>query len=177
MIKTLAYLGFVYLIIVLVTGCANSKMSTDNNKNSRTNLQIPKSPKFTLPGGSYNNWRYIGTTLDNQIADEIDDNSIKSVDIQTYQYQDRKTIISPRTFIYVQGQTPYKFALSEWIMDCAKHAYLLQHVNIYDTYGAFIKNYDYSKDNSVKWLNFGENTIASMQYNYICLNQNKMLGY
>ncbi|MFN8770189.1 MAG: surface-adhesin E family protein [Neisseriaceae bacterium] len=160
-----------------ISGCASTKKSSNFGGSTKTKVSVPRVPKFVLPGGNSGNWRYIGTTEDNQIADEIDDSSIKSSKVQTYQYLDRKTIINPNTFNYSKDQPRYKFSISSWEMDCANQQYLLTKATIYDTYGTLIKGYDYSKDDSVKWLKFGQSSIASIQYNYICLNQNKMLGY
>lgn len=173
----LKYLSSGLIIIALIAGCATSKKPAGKSSKSTGRSPLPKTPRFALPGGNSENWRYLGTTDDNQIADEIDYTSIESVIINTYKYQDRKTIISPNTFTYASGQPQYKFAIGSWMINCVKEQYLLTQTTIYDTYGNLIKQYDYTNDNDVKWLKFGHGSIAYMQYNFICLNQNKNLGY
>ncbi len=162
----------------MISSCATSnagKYNTTNLQNVKANL--PKVPKYVIPEGSGENWRYIGTTDNNQIAVEINESSITSTAIQIYKFEDRKTIVTPNTFIYQPSQKIYKYALGMWLMDCANKQYLLNKMSIYNIYGTFIQEYDYSTDDSVKWLKFGSGGIGEMQYNYICLNQNRFLGY
>ncbi|MCE2705489.1 MAG: hypothetical protein LW807_00195 [Proteobacteria bacterium] len=176
--KTLLKLFYACLIGNLIVSCATSKQNTSSiNNNSNIKSILPKVPKTSLPGGNTDNWRYIGTTDNNQIADEIDNNSIKSINIQIYQFLDRKTIVSPNNFVYANQQQPYKFALGLWTINCIDKKYILNQMSIYDTYGTLIKTYDYTSDSNVKWLIIGDKTIAEMQYEYICLSQNKNLGY
>ena len=168
--------------MLTTTNCATtSNISNISNKNKSNNTKnltgktvVPKVPKFTLPGGNLDNWRYIGTTANGKFADEINDASIKSTAIQTYKFTDRKTMITNKAIL---PSNVYKFTIGQWLMDCSNKQYLLTNISTYDTYGTLIKNFDYASNDSVKWLKFGNGSIAEMQYNYICLNQNKSLGY
>ncbi len=174
--KTLKILCLV-LIICMLTNCASTNEKTKNKNLQNVKSNLPKVPKYTIPGGTDESWRYLGTTENNQIAIEINESSIVSSAIQTYKFQDRKTIINPNTFVYTPNQKKYRFALGYWLMDCANKQYLLNKMSIYDIYGTLIQEYDYTRDDSVKWLKFGNSSIGELQYNYICLNQNRFLGY
>jgi hypothetical protein len=167
-------------LITIATTCLFLSNCATNSKNSGAKSGgriVPATQKFTLPGGNSSNWRYLGTTDDNLIANEISDSSIESSGKQTYKYQDRKTIVDVNSFEYLPNQPKYKFALGSWLMDCSSKQYLILKISIYDKLGNLIKNYDYTNNDSVKWLQFGEGSLANIQYNYICLNVNRNLGY
>jgi len=162
-------------LVFMLVSCATNNSRILSSKSGKVNL--PNVQKFNLPGGNTSNWRYLGTTDDNLIANEINDSSIESNRDGSYKYQDRKTIVNPDLFTYSPQQPRYKFALGMWLMDCSNRQYLLLKMSIYDRLGNLLKSYDYSSDDSVKWLQFGEGSLASMQYNYICLNIKRNLGY
>ena len=172
MLKNILFFSTIFVTIVLA-GCSSPSKDYKTTKN-----KIPKIPKFVLPGDNSEKWRYLGTTEENQISSEIDSSSIKLDKNNIFVFNDRKTIINPNKFFYSKTtQTPYKFSIGYWAIDCTNKQYILTKITTYDTYGRSIKTFDYSNDNNIKWLAIGENTIANMQYNYICLKQNNNLGY
>lgn len=139
-------------------------------------------PKVTLrgpPGGTDKNWRYLGLSDDGQIIVEINDTSIiTTATAQIYNYQDRKTVVEPNSFTaYTAGQPHYKFLLSNWQMDCNLKQSIILNTTLYDVSAVEQMHHDYSTDNSVKWIKIGSGSLAELQYNYICLNQNRNLGY
>lgn len=167
----------IYALIIIsssLNGCAWLSGSPDT-----TNIKIPKQQAKPIPGGNLINWRYLGTTTDGQLVDEINESSIiKSQESQIYLYQDRKTVVNPNQFSsYTNGQPHYKYVLSNWQIDCTNQQYLITSAEIYNDVGLQLQIYDYKNNNDVRWLRFGSGSIAELQYNYICLNQNRNLGY
>ena len=63
------------ILLLSVNGCAFFSSSSSKSKPSNGE-RLPKAPATVVPGGSGNNWRYIGTSSDGQLVVEIDDNSI-----------------------------------------------------------------------------------------------------
>jgi hypothetical protein len=144
----------------------------------KSTLTLPKVPPVTVPGGSGDNWRYLGTSSDNQLVVEINDKSISVKGVQIYAFQDRKMVVAPHKFSsYLPNQPHYKYIITNWQMDCNNKQYLIETATLYNEVGAVLLTYDYSQNVNVKWIKFGSGSIAELQYNYICLNQNRMLGY
>lgn len=160
------------------SGCAwFGFVGSSQSSNSNTKVRLPKTTQTQIPGGNTSNWRYIGTTTSGELIDEINDQSITATaESGIYSYSDRKTISDPSKFQYAD-QLRYKYILSNWLMDCNNQQYILNLSTLYNESGTMLRQIDYSKNNSVKWLQFGDGSIAQMQYNYICLNQNRNLGY
>lgn len=156
-----------YLLLIALTGCSSFGGSGG----------LPRTPQAQLPGGKGDNWRYIGTTNDGQLIIEVNNDSIKSASPQVYSFQERKTVKDIAQFQYLNNQTPYKYILSNWIMDCNNKQYILSDVSIFNELGSQIEKINYTNNTNIKWLKFGSGTIAELEYNYICLNKNKQLGY
>ncbi len=164
------------LISVLMTGCATNTNASSKSRYSSRKSPVPKVPPRIIPGGSGDNWRYLGTTQNNTISDEINESSIQLSDGQKNisRYQDRKTIIDTNNFSY-NGLTPkYKFSLSWWKMDCSQKQYLIDSSSIYDEYGKPLKSYRLDSSN---WSPVNSGSLAELQYNYICLGTNRGIGY
>lgn len=165
-------LTIIPIILVCLTNCA---IFNATNKNK---IKIPKVQLSNVPGGNLNNWRYLGTSADNQLIEEINESSISLQSEHLYKYQDRKTVISMAQYSsYVASQPKYKYVISEWQMDCIKQQYLITSSVLYDEDGKEIKQYNYSQDPDIRWIKFGNESLGELQYNYICLNKHRNLGY
>lgn len=169
----------IFIIVTISTcliSCSSQSSSgaySKNYKNSKKS-SLPKVPPKIMPGGSGDNWRYLATTSDNQIAIEINDASISNNN-SINKFQDRKTIINPTNFDY-QSLTPkYKYSLSWWQMNCNQKQTLITATNIYDEYGKLLKSYSF--DDNSGWTNIDRGSIAEQQYNYICNGVYRNLGY
>lgn len=155
-----------YLLLIGLVGCSSFNTGP-----------LPTVPQAQLPGGKGDNWRYIGTTNDGQLIIEVNNDSIKSASPQVYSFQERKTVKDTSQFQYLSNQVHYKYILSDWLMDCNNKQYILSNVSIFNELGSQIEKIDYSNNSNIKWLKFGSGTIAELEYNYICLNKNRQLGY
>ena len=169
--------NFLYFIILLaISGCGTYNSSSKSSKTS-----IPKTTQIPKPGGNGENWRYLGTTDDGVLVDEINVSSISSTssakNTQVFNFEDRKTVILPNQFAYPSNQPRFKYLLSTWQMDCNSKEYLMTTTTLYNESGTKLTRYDYANDSSVKWLKLGSGSFAEMQYNFICLNINRNLGY
>ncbi len=158
-------------IILFLYGCSSYTPPSDI---SHTKPQPLKVYKFTLPGSSYGDWRYLGITKYNQTSDEINHNSIELIDNNLYKYQDRKTVVLVSNFTYHTNQPKYKFAISNWEMNCITKQYRITNTILYDTYGNQITKYNF---NSSIWIKINPHSVSDMQYNYICVHVNNLLGY
>lgn len=165
-------------LLLCINGCAWFG-SDGSPKKSNVAVSVPKVTQVTAPGGNDKNWRYLGLSDDGQLIVEINDTSITpDSKPQIYKYQDRKTVVEPTKFTsYTTGQPHYKFLLSNWQMDCNLKQYLILNSVIYDTSAVELLRYDYTTNSSVKWIKIGKGSLAELQYNYICLNQKRNLGY
>ena len=148
--------------------------SSSNKKSKSKKSPLPKVPAKQMPGGSGDNWRYLGTSTGNQISIEINESSLsKNNNLSTF--QDRKTIIEPSKFDYA-GINSYKYSLSWWQLDCNLKQYSITNTSFYDNNGALIKAYRFDDAaNTNKQIDNG--SIAQLQYNYVCLGINRNLGY
>ena len=167
------------ITILAVSGCAWLS-SSSNNKSYSGRSKLPK-VQIQKPGGSGNNWRYLGTTDDGVVVDEIDINSINGVggnaNTQVFNYQDRKTVVIPNQFSYPSNQPRFKYLLSTWQINCTSKEYILSTTTLYNESGVKLIHYNYANNSDVKWLQLGNGSFAQMQYNFICLNINRNLGY
>ncbi|MDQ5920448.1 MAG: hypothetical protein QG673_504 [Pseudomonadota bacterium] len=167
----------------LVSGCAwlGGGNSSGSNKSGKTS--IPKTGLIHKPGGTGSNWRYLGTTDDGILVDEIDVNSISKAtnnsNGQISSYQDRKTVVLPNKFTYPSNQPNFKYLISTWQMNCTSKEYLLNTVTLYNESGVKLIHYNYSNDSDVKWLKPGDGSFANEQYNLICVDNAtaRNLGY
>ena len=166
-------------LILSISGCALFGGGSHKKSGSNGTASVPKVTVVTPPGGTDKNWRYLGLSDDGQLIVEINDASITPTDKpQIYKYQDRKTVSDINKFTaYTTGQPHYKFLLSNWQMDCNLKQYLILDTTLYDSSATIQLRYDYTNDNSVKWVKIGNGSLAGLQYNYICLNQKRNLGY
>ena len=171
---------YISVIVATLSGCALFGGSS-NNKPPSSKTSVPKVPTIQKPGGDGESWRYLGTTNDGLLVDEINDSSISSgisnKNTQVYNFQDRKTVTAPSKFDYPSDQPHFKYLISNWQMDCNNKVYLLNAATLYNESGIKIINYNYSSDSSVTWLKFSSGNFAQMQYDYICLSKNRNLGY
>jgi len=162
----------------LLTGCAWFGFGNTSKSSSSSKLKLPKAQALNPPGGTGKTWRYLGTSDDGQLTVEINDNSIKAAGTQIYSYQDRKTVVSPEKFSsYMAGQPHYKYLISNWQVNCNLKQYIIQDTNLYNESAVKLLSYDYTKNDSVKWIKIGSGSLASLQYDYVCQNKNRNLGY
>jgi hypothetical protein len=166
------------LITLSISSCA---WMSSSKGSSQTKTSIPKTPPMQKPGGTASNWRYMGTTDDGTLIDEINVNSItsgsSSQNIQIFNFEDRKTVVIPNKFAYPNNQPHFKYLISAWQMNCITQEYLMRKTTLYNDIGTKMTQYDYTNDNNVKWMKLGSGSFAQMQYNFICLNINRNLGY
>jgi hypothetical protein len=146
---------------------------------SHKSRSLPRAPQTKVPDGTGDNWRYIGTTSDGMMIIEINNNTIipTKQKVQIFNFSDRKTIADSAQYSYPSGQPHFKYIVNTWQMDCSNKQYLITSAKMYSLAGAILKQYDYSHDDSVKWMSFGSGSIAELEYKYVCLNQNRNLGY
>lgn len=149
--------------------------STNNKKPKPKKSNIPKVSAKQIPGGTGDNWRYLGISKDNQMAIEINESSLKNNNILSL-FQDRKTIINPSKFNYASITSNYKYSLSWWQMNCSLKQYTITTTSIYDNNGNLIKTYPFS-DPTTPYSKITSGSIAELQYNYVCLGINRNLGY
>ena len=176
------YINFIYcnlLCFSLLTGCAWFGFGGNNSKpSSPGKVKLPYVASLNPPGGTGKTWRYLGTSDDGQLVVEINDASIKMVESQVYNYQDRKTVVSVTKFTsYLASQPHYKYLISNWKINCDIKQYIILNTYLYNETASKLMSYDYTKDNSVKWIKIGSGSLASLQYDYVCQNKNRNLGY
>lgn len=168
----------IILSAMILNGCAWFGF---NNEKASRKLSPPTTKLIQKPGGDTNNWRYLGTSEDGVLVDEIDINSISLIPTiknnSNYTYQDRKTIVLTNEFNYPNNQPRFKYLISNWQINCTTHEYLLNSTTLYNDAAIKLISYNYSNLNNAKWLTIGTQSFAAMQYDFICLNQNKNLGY
>ena len=133
------------------------------------------------PGGTGDNWRYMGTTDDGTLIDEVNVDSIRSgvsdTNSQIFSFEDRKTVILANKFAYPVNEPHFKYLISSWQINCTSMEYLMKTTTLYNEVGTKLTSYDYNNDNNIKWLKLGSGSFAQMQYNFVCLNINRNLGY
>ena len=96
---------------VFITSCSSIKKPITSSSTTSTTSKVPRLPKKTLPGGDYDNWRYLGTT-DSQVVVEINESSVVVATFpQIYSFSDRKRVIDINKFKYVDN-TKYKIYFS-----------------------------------------------------------------
>jgi hypothetical protein len=176
MLKNLLLL---YLLGLILTNCAWFGGSWNNNSSSKK-VKLPSANLSKAPGGVGADWRYMGITKDNQITDEIDANSIENVNINSmpnFIYRDRKTIVNPLQYNYPPEQPQFKYLISSWQMNCKTKQYLLNSTTLFNAKGQQISQNSYINNVNVNWLQIDANSFAQLQFNFVCLNQNRNLGY
>ena len=164
------------IAISLVSACSSNKNpysksytgSTSKSKNS-----LPKVPARTTPGGTGDNWRYLGLTSNSPLAIEINESSINKITNNSYKYQDRKTVVIPAGFSY-SGTPSYYYSLSWWQINCNSKQYATTATTLYDSYGKLIKSYTFNQ-NQLTAVTSG--SVAETEYNYICNNTYRSVGY
>jgi hypothetical protein len=165
----------IFALSFTITSCSTTGGSSSysrTHKGTSKKSSVPKVPPKVMPGGSGDNWRYLGSSDDRLITSEINESSITSGKIN--KFQDRKTVVDQNKFNY-QNLTPkYKYNLSWWRIDCSQKQYLIDSSSIYDVYGNLIKNYSFSGSN---WSEISNASIAEQQYNYICKGIGRNIGY
>lgn len=161
--------------IFVLCACSSSKspgQSRQYNKTNSSNKQgFPKVPKKVIPGGTGDNWRYLGKTSGGHLSIEIDDSSIASLGNNSYKFTDRKTVVNKSNFNY-QNFPPYKFNISSWVIDCNKQ-YKITATSLFDDLGTIIKSYELTG----KYSLINRNSIINSEYEYICNGRGKNVGY
>lgn len=169
-----------YLFLLSLSLCSCAFFSSHTTSSSGQ-THLPKVPPAAIPGGVHDNWRYIGTTDDGMLVIEINNNSISSAltkdNLQVFNFQDRKTVVSPGQFTYPANQPHFKYLINDWQIDCQNKKYIVLDATMYSQSGTQIGHYDYKNDDSVKWIKFGSGSIADLEYKFVCQNQNRNLGY
>lgn len=171
--KSIKNYSTIFLFFIL-SNCAFFSSSHSTPKKP-----LPKAPANVVPEGSGDNWRYVGTTNDGTLIIEINNNSIIALKnaAEVFNFSDRKTITDPTQFIYSGDQPHFKYLINSWQMDCRNKKYLLTGAKMYNQAAKLLGNYNYTNNDNVKWLSFGSGSIAELEYKFICLNQNRNLGY
>ncbi len=159
------------ILIAISLGLSNC--ATNSSKSYKGKKTIPKVPTKQVPGGTTDNWRYLGTSQDGQIAVEISESSINKT-AQNVKFQDRKTLTNAPKTKNTGTLGNYKYSLSWWNMDCLNKQYYINNTTIYDDYGKLLKNYNFS---STQAINISSGSIAELQYNYVCQGLNRQIGY
>ncbi len=156
-------------LLTLVSSCALFAGNSNHNKGKKSSL--PKASRPQQPGGQGNNWRYLGISDNNQIITEIDNNSIKLINQNNliYYYKDRKTTTNN------QNNLRFEYIISEWNMSCLNKNYILLQDTLYNESGIAIKTDSYQNQNN--WRTIENDSIADAQYQFICNNKNRNLGY
>lgn len=164
-----------FLTVLFLNGCATNSSSSYKKSKSKSKNTLPRVPAKSLPGGSGDNWRYLGSSQNGQLAIEINESSIKTIN-EMNNFQDRKTVVEPAKFNY-QGLTArYKYSLSWWQLDCNQRQYSIRSTDLYDAYGKLVKSYTFSgADSDAAAIASG--SIAELQYNYLCIGSNRSVGY
>lgn len=165
-----------FLLFFILSNCAFFSSSSTKKSN---NKPFPRSPNTVVPDGSGDNWRYIGTTNDGTLVVEINNNSITNTKdtSEIFNFEDRKMVVDPAQFIYPSGQPHFKYLINSWQMDCQNKKYILMSASMYNQAATLLGKYNYANNDDVKWLNFGSGSIAELEYKFVCLNQNRNLGY
>lgn len=176
--KTINYKNFLIVIAVFGMSACSSNRSPNYTKSysgtsSKSKTSIPKVPARVMPGGDSDNWRYLGTTENGNLAIDINESSISNQQANTYKYQDRKTVVNPSNFAF-NGLPNYRYSLSWWIMNCDSQQYTITSTSLFDAYGKPIKSYYFDQS---KYSNVTRGTISEKQYNYICNNNYRNIGY
>lgn len=160
------------ILIIMSLGLSNC--ATNSSKSYKTKKStIPKVPAKQIPGGTTDNWRYLGTSQDGQIAVEISESSISKT-ANSVKFQDRKTLTNTQKNSTSGAIGNYKYSLSWWNMDCSSKQYYINNTAIYDDYGKLLKNYNFS---STQAITISGGSIAELQYNYVCQGINRQIGY
>lgn len=147
--------------------------SSSTTTPNKTKSYLPKVPPRVMPGGVGDNWRYLGKTDNGSIGIEINNDSITAQDNNQYKFQDRKTVLNPSSFSY-NGMPIYSYSLSWWSMDCSARQYQINSTALYDAYGKPINSYNFNQAQS-SIVTSG--SISEAQYNYVCNNSKKNVGY
>lgn len=176
--KIISYKNSLIVVAICTISACSSNRSPNYTKSysgtsSKSKTSIPKVPTRLMPGGSGDNWRYLGATENGNLAIEINESSIANQQSNSYKYQDRKTIIEPSNFPF-NGLPNYRYSLSWWIMNCDSQQYKITSTSLFDSYGKPIKNYYFDQSN---YSNVTKGTISEKQYNYICNNNYRNIGY
>ncbi|TXI94249.1 MAG: hypothetical protein E6Q33_00245 [Neisseriales bacterium] len=160
--------------ILIIVSLGLSNCATNSSKSYKPKKStIPKVPAKQIPGGTTDNWRYLGTSQDGQIAVEISESSISKT-ANSVKFQDRKTLTNTQKNSTSGTIGNYKYSLSWWNMDCSNKQYYINNTAIYDDYGKLLKNYNFS---STQAITISGGSIAELQYNYVCQGINRQIGY
>lgn len=169
-----------YILITFVTFTIISCSTSSNNKSKATSSynsksKIPRVPTRVLPGGNSDDWRYLGLSSDGSFGTEINNASISSISYSKYSFQERKTIMDTNKYPYYQQNNPkYTYSISNWQINCNSKSYSIKSVTLYDQLGKQIKDTILYSDKETQ-INNG--SIAWQEYNYICNNVGRNIGY
>lgn len=161
------------ILIIVSLGLSNCATNSSKKSYKPKKSTIPKVPAKQIPGGTTDNWRYLGTSQDGQIAVEISESSISKT-ANSVKFQDRKTLTNTQKNSTSGTIGNYKYSLSWWNMDCSSKQYYINNTAIYDDYGKLLKNYNFS---STQAITISGGSIAELQYNYVCQGVNRQIGY
>lgn len=179
LILTLTYLTLLSSCAWLFSSSSNSNYKSPQHKAKNT---LPKVPSMHIPMGLTNNWHYLATTKDNNIIIELDALSVKPITTNIYQFVERKTIKNPLKNQFNidnnASQIPqYKYLINTWQINCNTKEYKLIASKSYNKSGSILDSQSYSSPLDNNWTEINSNTIAWMQYKYVCLHINQDLGY
>lgn len=161
----------------IIVACSSPSTPYSRSYNSttttKTKSSLPKVPPRIMPGGDGDNWRYLGRSNNGTIGVEINNDSISSQDNNQYKFQDRKTIVNPSGYAY-NGTPSYRYSLSWWSLNCSTRQYQITSTALYDNYGKPVTSYNFDQTQS---STASSGSIAEAQYNYVCNNIKKNVGY
>jgi hypothetical protein len=163
------------ILTAAIISCSTVKPNRKNNNSDK--IVLPKVNRINIPGGTNINWHYIGTDIEHNFSTEIDESSIKLIKDNIYKYTSRKTIFKPSILNYLPQEKKYKYHIANWFFDCDTKEFVLIDLVTYDNLGNQLSTYNYKEKIQLKWNKVGVSTIAEKEYNYICLNEGRNIGY
>lgn len=152
---------------------SNTKKYNKSPTTTSSKSKIPRVPAKILPGGTGDNWRYIGISKDGLIGTEIDNSSIIAISNNQYKFQERKTIMDTNKMSYPSGMPKYMYSISNGKIDCNSKQYILNSTTLYDRLGKLIRTTQL--DN--QYTNIVSKSSAEQEYNFICNGLNRNIGY
>jgi hypothetical protein len=97
-------------ISFIISSCAfNPNTNLKQVQKPITKKPLNKATIRLIPGGTNDNWRYIGLTIDKNLVSEINESSIISISNSIIKFQDRKTIININQFSYPKNTVIHKY--------------------------------------------------------------------
>jgi len=155
--KLSIYLG----LIVITSSCATG------NVTKRSTIPTKNLKRTVVPSGKNYNWRFLGKNNNYEITDEIDENSVTIIGNNVFQFKERKTFINSDPF-------PEGYTINNVKMRCADQTFAIIASNSYNRQGVLVSSK--AIDNE-EFVDIVKNSFAFSQYQYVCINKNRTIGY